>query len=481
MSITFWGASVGHFSKNFDLTSSQRTLMLQTILFLMYLLIGALVFSHTEGWKYLDAVYWADVTLFTVGFGDFATSTTLGRALLFPYALIGVISLGLVIGSIRSMILDRAQRRVGVRMQEMTRRKVVRTLTKRGTDEVLNPIGEDSVSGSNSPPDDKTPQSEYDRRRAEFELMRKVQHRAVVRRRWMSMAISTGTWLVLWLVGAFVFLKTEEHYQSGWTYFDSFYLCFVSLTTIGYGDRTPVSNAGKSFWVFWSLLALPTMTVLISNAGDTVVKVVRDATDRVGSVTILPNSKECPEDGKDTADTNTNQEDHVEKAAQELRKNRHKRTHDDSKAVGHHLRHAATYTSGIQFPHRHHPLRQVPTGRHFHILLVAEIQHITEHIREGKSKHYSFEEWAWYLSLLGEDERNPHTHRRARGHEKRHKTIENGEASSKPGNEEEEGHKWSWIGNRSPISSGQDESDWILDRLTCKLKESLLEGMGHGL
>ena len=266
-------------------------------------------------------MYWADVTLFTVGFGDFATSTNLGRGLLFPYALIGVISLGLVIGSIRSMILDRAQRRVGVRMQEMTRRKIVRTLTKRGTDEVLNPISEDSVSGSNSPPDDKTPQSEYDRRRAEFELMRKVQHRAVVRRRWISMAISTGTWVVLWLVGALVFLKTEERYQPGWSYFDSFYLCFVSLTTIGYGDRTPVSNAGKSFWVFWSLLALPTMTVLISNAGDTVVKFVRDATDRVGSVTILPNSKECPEGGKDNADSSAKQENHVEKSAQELRKN----------------------------------------------------------------------------------------------------------------------------------------------------------------
>ncbi|TQS31578.1 hypothetical protein Golomagni_08137 [Golovinomyces magnicellulatus] len=148
MSVTFWGASSGHFSKNFDLTASQRTLMLQTILFLMYLLIGALIFSQIEGWRYLDAVYWADVTLFTVGFGDFATVSHLGRALLIPYALIGVISLGLVISSIRTMILERTHRRVGFRMQEMTRRKTVRNLTKRGTDDVLNPIDEDEVMGS---------------------------------------------------------------------------------------------------------------------------------------------------------------------------------------------------------------------------------------------------------------------------------------------------------------------------------------------
>lgn len=58
MVITFWGAQKGHYDKDFQLTPSQRTLMLQTILFLMYLLIGALVFSRLEGWQYLDAVYW---------------------------------------------------------------------------------------------------------------------------------------------------------------------------------------------------------------------------------------------------------------------------------------------------------------------------------------------------------------------------------------------------------------------------------------
>lgn len=67
MSITIWGANSGHYSKEFKLTPSQRTLMLQTIMFLMYLLLGALLFSKIEGWDYLDAVYWADVTLFTVG------------------------------------------------------------------------------------------------------------------------------------------------------------------------------------------------------------------------------------------------------------------------------------------------------------------------------------------------------------------------------------------------------------------------------
>lgn len=62
-------------------------LVLLTVLFMAYILLGAVIFSRVEGWRYLDAVYWADVTILTIGFGDFKPSTNLGRALLLPYAI----------------------------------------------------------------------------------------------------------------------------------------------------------------------------------------------------------------------------------------------------------------------------------------------------------------------------------------------------------------------------------------------------------
>jgi potassium channel subfamily K, other eukaryote len=48
MCITVWGAYQGHYSREFKLTMSQRTLMLQTISFMAYLLVGAAIFSHVE-------------------------------------------------------------------------------------------------------------------------------------------------------------------------------------------------------------------------------------------------------------------------------------------------------------------------------------------------------------------------------------------------------------------------------------------------
>lgn len=287
MVVTVWGAQAGHYDKDFKLSTSQRTLMLQTISFLMYLLLGALAFCKIETWDYLDAVYWADVTLFTVGYGDLSPQTALGRALLIPYALVGVISLGLVIGSIRSLMLDRGKRRLDARMLEKERRQLLRQMRRKGKEELLQPVGSHGHGLSEMEHEEPWPLAELQRRQKEFMLMRKIQARASTRKRWTELGLSFSTLLVLWLVGAKVFQECEEPYQH-WSYFDAFYFCFTGLTTIGYGDLTPVSYAGKAFFVFWSLLALPTMTVLISNAGDTVIRWVRDGTLRLGNITILP-------------------------------------------------------------------------------------------------------------------------------------------------------------------------------------------------
>ena len=290
MVVTVWGARAGHYDKDFELTMSQRTLMLQTLAFLVYLLVGALIFSHIENWKYLDGIYWADVTLFTIGFGDFSPQTTLGRALLMPYALVGVTSLGLVIGSIRGLALDRGKRRLDVRMLEKKRRQLIRRITRKGNEGLLEPIDGGTSDAYPATKGEDLPRTELERRRKEFSLMRKIQNQTSVRRRWTAMAISTSTWIVLWLVGARIFQTCESEYQ-GWSYFDGVYFAYTALTTIGYGDLTPVSNGAKSFFVFWSLIALPTMTVFISNAGDTIVKIIRDGTLRVGNLTILPGER----------------------------------------------------------------------------------------------------------------------------------------------------------------------------------------------
>ncbi len=201
MMFTIYGALKGHFSKEFKLTISQRTLMLQTIAFMVYLLLGALVFSKIEGWKFLDAVYWADFTLLTIGIGDdYTPSTHLGRGLLFPFAIGGIIILGLVVGSVRSLVLERTKKKLSARMTEKTRRRVLNRIQKaEDSDSKVNKIrglNKEITKSLTLDPDDND-QTEKVRREAEFNAMREVQRMAAVERQWVSLIVSTMAAMLL--------------------------------------------------------------------------------------------------------------------------------------------------------------------------------------------------------------------------------------------------------------------------------------------
>jgi potassium channel subfamily K len=115
-----------HYQQDIVLSTALRTLLLNSVVFLSVIFLGALVFSYIEGWAYLDAVYWADVTLLTIGFGDISPETTLGRALLFPYTIFGIICLGITLASIRRLVLDRGERELRKRRLRKMRDEFLR-------------------------------------------------------------------------------------------------------------------------------------------------------------------------------------------------------------------------------------------------------------------------------------------------------------------------------------------------------------------
>ena len=170
--------------------------MLQTISFLTYLLLGALVFANVEGWNFLDAVYWADFTSLTIGIGaDYTPKTHLGRGLVFPFAMGGIIILGLVVGSIRSLVLDRGKKKMAARLTEKARVRLVKEIEK--ATEKKRFLRRKGVMGL----DHKTAKAltiepgeeemeEIDRRQAEFEAMRRVQNYADTERKYVSLSIS---------------------------------------------------------------------------------------------------------------------------------------------------------------------------------------------------------------------------------------------------------------------------------------------------
>lgn len=99
--INMLGYFLGHYPQHFELTDEQRNLILQTMLFFIWLAGGAGVFVKVSDSQYVDMLYFCDVTILTVGFGDFHPMNDGGRGLVFPYSVGGIIILGLMVSSIR--------------------------------------------------------------------------------------------------------------------------------------------------------------------------------------------------------------------------------------------------------------------------------------------------------------------------------------------------------------------------------------------
>jgi potassium channel subfamily K, other eukaryote len=59
--VNMLGYFLGHYTQKFDLDDYQRTLILQTMMFMVWLAGGAAIFARMEGWAYADALYFCDV------------------------------------------------------------------------------------------------------------------------------------------------------------------------------------------------------------------------------------------------------------------------------------------------------------------------------------------------------------------------------------------------------------------------------------
>ena len=106
---------------------------------------------------------------------------------------------------------------------------------------------------------------------------------------------------------------------------------------------------------------------------------------------------------------------------------------------------------------------------------MKEFRNVMQHLNESPPRKYSYEEWAWFLKLMGEDESHSTSHRTA-------PVTVNNDTDAKPDmqqaqTDDEEGgmRQWSWLGNRSPLMGSIVESEWVLERLAMTLEKEMKE------
>ncbi|CAJ2508490.1 Uu.00g135160.m01.CDS01 [Anthostomella pinea] len=179
--------------------------------------------------------------------------------------------------------------------------------------------------------------------------------------------MALSAFMILWFIGAVCFWQAEKATGGqNWSYFKAIYFTYVAQLTIGYGDFEPQANSAKPTFVFWSLIALPTLTVLI---GAHVPSFLRFAT----SMSKKSRPKETLKDvltEKDQPDARgISQNTFGQLAAEKI---------EDA-------------------------------YRPFTMLRAA--QTVLTRLGEEPAWQYMYQEWTWLMKLLGEDEETKEGHR----------------------------------------------------------------------
>jgi hypothetical protein len=109
----------------------------------------------------------------------------------------GILFVGLIIGSIRTLVLSGGSTKVTRRMLERCRQRALQSLDREnGTIRVG--LFRKHAAG-------KDVDTELELRRQEFQLMREVQVRSKRMNATIALGVSGGAWLGLWIIGAVVF------------------------------------------------------------------------------------------------------------------------------------------------------------------------------------------------------------------------------------------------------------------------------------
>ena len=263
---------------------------------------------------------------------------------------------------------------------------------------------------------------------------------------------------------------------------------YTSLLTIGYGDFALDSNSGKPFFVLWSLLAVPTLTIVISNMGDTVIKAIKDIVLYLGEFTLLPGEGSARERIKrGTQKIRPGREndgrmmDKVqEKAPGFLGDSDQQDPEKQNQNVG---LDAADHLAGAMEKDELDQEKEASDRgdllerdiHHYHYLLMKEIRNVIKDLNDSPPRKYSYHEWAWFLRLMGEDENSSRSHRKAptSAPNKDGRDPELQQAGVSDDDLGNTRHKWSWLGSRSPLMGETEEAEWVLERLSETLEKEL--------
>ncbi|XP_068339545.1 two-pore potassium channel 1-like isoform X1 [Pyrus communis] len=189
----------GNIHPNFLFVAAFLTVYLGIGTLCFYLVRHQLKGEKTNG--FLDAVYFCVVTMTTVGYGDLVPNSVLSKLLACAFVFSGMALVGMILSKAADYLVEK---------QELLLVKALHLSKKVGHFEILEDIETNSL-----------------------------RYKCIV----------VFIFLLLLIIGGTIFLATVEELSL----VDAFYCVCCTITTLGYGDKSFSTQAGRVFAVFWIL------------------------------------------------------------------------------------------------------------------------------------------------------------------------------------------------------------------------------------
>jgi potassium channel subfamily K, other eukaryote len=303
-----------------------------------------------------------------------------------------------------------------------------------------------------------------------FEAIRSIQEKSEIWKRWWRLSITLILFAIFWCVGALVFWCTER-FTQGMTYWDAVYYGWVTLVTIGYGDFSPKSVAGRCFFVIWVQFAVPAVTILAQHLMSTVVVIFKASTSGIANIFLPQNF-------------NVNHvifklpwlfaclprwmQRRVEEKEAERQMDNGLPVGDETSTFSKSFSKDEAYAAGTKEPdiieladqHEKDVSGKAPDAAALARQLALAIRRAARDTIQDTTKQYSFEEWVEFIRLI------------------RFSAVD-GAAVARKDTEDEGQMEWDWLAENSPMMSQKSEAEFVLERLCESLVRYLKRNPPH--
>jgi len=213
--------------------------------------------------SWFDGFWFAFVTATTVGYGDYYPLTIAGRYVNSVIITVDVLFMGFAIGMIVDFIAAAAER-----ANERKQRNSAET----SEDENLENFKKSKSQVDVLDNEEQEQMQEDMEEEADDAKTARDEAEHYSRMFMWDLVIYSCLEISLIFGGSVFFYYDQKAHGSPWTYSQALHFCFVTTSTVGYGDIAPTSDGAKLFCLFYNLLSIGFLVKLGGLACDKLVE-----------------------------------------------------------------------------------------------------------------------------------------------------------------------------------------------------------------